>query len=242
MEIKVEKIKAVLNEYKKLKNSHISYYIGKYSDLLKKYNACMKDYSIKNKSVAEDFNVFNILKIETKEVITHSPIIAHLLNPNEHHAQQDYFYKLFLETVMPKDDRRQKFINASYKDYFVITEKGKIDIRIESINPSKPFIIIIENKIYADDQKEQIKRYYEIIKKRHSDDEIMIFYLTIDGDDPSTNSIAKKLREKLKAQKILYTISYEKEIKNWLEKSLENDIAPKIKYLIEQYLQTIKTL
>lgn len=243
MESEVEKIKTILLKYKNLKDSHVSDYISKYSNLLKKYNTCMEEYSIKNKSIAEDFNVFNILKIETQEVITHSPIIAHLLDPRGHHAQQDFFYELFLKIAIHEKDVEQKFINASYKDYFVITEKEKIDIRIESRNLSNPFIIIIENKIYADDQNEQIKKYYEIIKKRWSDDEILIFYLTRHGDDPSTSSIPKKLMEKLKAKKILYTISYKNEIKNWLEKSLENDIiAPKVKHTIEQYLQTIKTL
>ena len=113
-------------------------------------------------------------------------------------------------------------------------------IYIQSINPNKRFGIIIENKLFAGDQHLQLNRYYDFIKGRKYDDQqMMMFYLTIDGNDPSANSIDKKLMTELKDRNIMHNMSYKTDIKYWLQ-NLTTDIkADKVKYLIEQYLETI---
>ena len=50
----------------------------------------------------ENFNVFNILGLSTKEVRTHSAFIAELLNPKGSHGQGDTFLKLFVEQQKDK--------------------------------------------------------------------------------------------------------------------------------------------
>jgi hypothetical protein len=40
----------------------------------------------------EGFNIFRILKVETKEVRMHSALISDLLNPNGSHGKADAFY------------------------------------------------------------------------------------------------------------------------------------------------------
>ena len=47
----------------------------------------------------QDFNVFEILKLSTSEVRTHSAFIAELLNPRGSHGQQDKFFKLFIDEI-----------------------------------------------------------------------------------------------------------------------------------------------
>ena len=41
---------------------------------------------------APNFNLFEILELEGKEVSTHSAFLAHLLDPTETHAQGNLFY------------------------------------------------------------------------------------------------------------------------------------------------------
>src|SRR5260370_30434163 len=45
---------------------------------------------------APNFNLFRILEVEGREVSTHSALLAHLLDPNETHAQGDFFLRRFL--------------------------------------------------------------------------------------------------------------------------------------------------
>ena len=46
-----------------------------------------------------DFNVFSVLGLETKEVILHSKLLAELLNPCGSHGMGIYFLSSFLENL-----------------------------------------------------------------------------------------------------------------------------------------------
>ena len=85
---------------------------------------------------------------------------------------------------------------------------------------------LIENKLYAQDQKNQLERYHYSFPKA------TIFYLTLDG---------KKYHQKTDFDVV--AISYEKSIVKWLEKILE-EIKDK-EYLtnsIKQYYNLIKNI
>ncbi|WP_404840898.1 PD-(D/E)XK nuclease family protein [Alkalilimnicola ehrlichii] len=49
--------------------------------------------------------------------------------------------------------------------------------------------VIIENKIYADDQESQLRRYHDALKQKGYSP-IYIRYLTLDGSAPSEESLA----------------------------------------------------
>ena len=97
--------------------------------------------------------------------------LAELLNPNGRHGQGAAFLRLFLVqfgiTGFDADTATLKM------EYYVgpVTEKsgGRIDILINDRNGET---ILIENKIYAADQDNQMARYHEFRKKAH------LFYLT----------------------------------------------------------------
>ena len=143
----------------------------------------------------ENFNVFSILDRESDEVKTHSAIIAELLNPHGSHSQGTLFLKLFLEKLpedkIPKlkcgkdglSDEYLKKFEVGVEVSFEKKENGEmkrsqIDILIESDD----VCIVIENKIYAEDQKRQLGRYYEYALDTGK--KCGIIYLTLGGDEP----------------------------------------------------------
>lgn len=109
----------------------------------------------------ELFNVFNILNLSTNETRTHSAFLAELLRPDGSHGMHDTFLKLFLDSVTSLQDFDFKTENAKVTVEYSVgqinknaTEGGRLDILITSGNKA----IIIENKIYAEDQKNQLRR------------------------------------------------------------------------------------
>ena len=87
--------------------------------------------------------------------------------------------------------------------------------------------IVIENKIDAGDQYNQLLRYYNQYPKPTS----TLLYLTLYGSNPSKDSIGH-----LEINEDFYCVSYEKLIKNWLERIInEVDLPILIKENIRQY-------
>lgn len=83
----------------------------------------------------EKFNVFSILKMDTKENLTHSNFFGELLNPNGSHLKGDRFLQLFLNEI--QCNHLELSSATVYLEYFIgkrcDTEKvgGRIDIYIE---------------------------------------------------------------------------------------------------------------
>lgn len=120
----------------------------------------------------------------------------------------------------------ERYIGKVTNDY---TEGGSIDVLLKD---SSGKAIIIENKIYAKDQKNQLVRYYSSYSDSH------ILYLTLYGNDASKDS-------KGSLQKgIDYTcISYKNHILKWLEECRkEVAIKPLVRETIAQYIFLIKHL
>ncbi len=105
-------------------------------------------------ATGEKFNIFRVLNLSTSETRTHSAFLAELFNPKGSHGQGSVFLKLFVEQLGIKDfdfksanveiEKFAGYIDADYR------EGGRIDIVITDNNGQG---IIIENKIYAGDQK-----------------------------------------------------------------------------------------
>lgn len=96
------------------------------------------------------FNLFSVLRSSSDEVNLHSRFLAFLLNPKASHNCGSELLKNFLSTM---EIEGFDVTNAT-----VQTEYHNIDVLIR--NPAGQ-AIIIENKIYADDQPEQLARYYQ---------------------------------------------------------------------------------
>lgn len=188
----------------------------------------------------EDFNIFRVMHMESDEVYTHSAVIAELLNPKGSHGCGDTFLKLFLELLPSPFDSPFDTQDAKTEVEVVIgeitdEEGGRMDVLIES----KGQAIIIENKIYAGDQHNQLLRYYNYAEKQYRKGKYKLLYLTLDGKSPSESSTGKRLEE----NEDFYCISYAGEIRQWLLFCLTQAVQkPLVREIIVQYINLINKL
>lgn len=192
----------------------------------------------------ENFNIFQDLGLISDEVHLHSSIIATLLNTKGSHGQKDKYLKAFVEMLCKLDKNTPiDFIDTRNKKVSVQVEKtigpltkekgGRIDLYITDTRHR----IIIENKIYADDQYRQMKRYWNFGMQNGDEDSFRLIYLTLYGDAPNQESLGGLNRDQY------ICISYKHDIVKWLERCLELSAGqPLIRETIIQYINTIKIL
>lgn len=198
------------------------------------------------------YNIFKTLRLETDETKLHSAFIADLLNPGGFHEQKKTFLKLFLKMICKFEENDKRFdeniivkveesIGKIDKDK---SEGGRLDILIKG----ESFIIVIENKIYADDQINQLGRYHDYLEKQSLQVKYL-YYLTLFGGDASEKSTGKV---ELKYKRI----SYKEDILSWLNKCQDECIndttkddqdnktkhASRLKLAIIQYREIIERL
>lgn len=203
----------------------------RFESLMAQVNLVKAKYNDLAEYTGENYNVFNILNVTSNE-LSHSAIIANLLNTKGNHGQKDLFLNLFIREVENLFEEEIKLNDFETAKSFTRKEKhignGRIDIFISDGRNN----IIIENKINAGDQSEQLIRYKDFDKKAP------IFYLTLDGREPSKSS-----KGNLKLGKDFICISYKEHIKKWLEHCIK-EMANKaiIRETLNQYLNLVKNL
>lgn len=169
----------------------------------------------------------------------HSNILAFLLDPNEKHNHKD-FGESFLSLL--------KNIGLSLKGNSIVSvkredttdEARRIDIFIETDSD----YIIIENKIYADDQPKQITDYLESSEKLiGSRENIFVVYLTPFPKKPSEDSISSEELQILINNNHFINLTYNKDILLWLE-NLKNfkEGEETLKAGLLQYIDVVKAI
>ena len=178
------------------------------------------------RATGEHFNIFHILRVGRLEVTTHSPMLAQLLNPQGDHGQGAAFLRLFLSRfVITGFNADTAKVEMEYHVGEVTEDSGgRIDILIRD---GKGGMILIENKIYAGDQPNQMARYRDFGPQAH------LFYLTLDGREPSN----------IKAVPDLRCISYAAHILAWL-KDCRKEVAcvHTVRETISQYIHLLQEL
>jgi hypothetical protein len=160
------------------------------------------------------FNTLKILKLENHE-IRHSNILAWLLNPKENHSLRDYFLRKMIEHLILIDENSNnpqyeavgEILNHSLMDSHVYrevkTDKNRfIDLLI--VNQQLKSILLIENKFYSTESKNQLDDYLDFIQHTFEDFTIIPIYLTLDGEDPSNQQYFILTYERIES--ILHTI------------------------------------
>ena len=185
-----------------------------------------------------DYNIFLTLRKDSDEVNLHSRFIHSLLNPSSNHNQGTIFLDLFMQSCS-LDEFKIDINNAK-----VTREDHNIDILISDEVNSK--YIIIENKIYAEDQSTQIQRYIKDIYKQDKKADIYVLYLTLYGKKPSDASLGKfKLDGNYlkNGKQQVKSISYKNDILKWLnECRVEMQNLLKFDLIISQYIDVVKNL
>jgi len=242
--------------YEKVCNKIKNFFIEKEALYFKICNK-LKSFHLKKEKMKlrgfNDFNFINLLKGFSDEN-THSKIIAEFLNPEGLHYQEELFLEKFFE-ILNFDKTNIKEWEV-YTEFFVedVTGKGQGRIDIFLRNKKENKFIILENKIYANDQDAQIYRYVEYLYlkkdfnvKNYND--ILVLYLTPFKRNISSYSLDNyKIEEEClidtisNEKKALFkNITYEKEILEWLDKSLkEVENISNLRESIKQYQRAVK--
>lgn len=183
-------------------------------------------------------NIFDLLGIKTQENY-HSKFICSLIEYDK--CAKKEFLKMLKKEISDIDEdleckaRTERTLpdDTGRVDIFISGKFGKNDDNTR---------IIIENKIFASDQHEQIKRYFEYLDENDNNDKPKykgyLFYLTLEGKDPSQYGLG----DLFGTNKIIAKLSYSNHILPWLEKIKKNIEPPKMKTYISDYIEIVENL
>ena len=176
------------------------------------------------------FNMFRVCGINHDEN-KHSAIIAEFLNPKGSHGLKSKLLECFIETL----GESFTIQNFNCEKARVTTEHSFSDGRIDIIiTDNQGNAIIIENKIYAGDQPEQLKRYDNYAVETYKERNYQILYLTLSGGEASEQS----------GGGVKYLpISHKETIIKWLDKCVAIAARfPMVRETINQYINHLKQL
>ena len=186
----------------------------------------------RDKLVASRFNIFHLLGVADFEVTTHSALLANLLDPQGSHAQKHLFLGRFLTMCKAKfagfpvpanDITSSRWVIEKEK----VTSWGNLDLVVSC--RSLGYLLVIENKVWAEEQPEQLERYHCWMQTRSSTFPTQVLiYLTRDGAESHTH-----------AGHPYFALSYRDHIKGWIKSSLVDVKAPRIIEILGQYLEVI---
>ena len=204
--------------------------------LFEKVKTIKDEYDDSASKTGEKFNIFKIIGTLSNEV-KHSAFLAELLNVQGSHGQGCKYLNLFLEQLHIESADFDVKTSKTTVEFHIgpiieVEEKkegGNIDILLRDKDNR---CIVIENKIYADDQPDQLKRYHNYLLKQKGG---KLFYLNLHGDMP-------KESEGIEKDKDYQIITYRYDISAWLKKCLETETLPIMQEAIRQYYNSIKLL
>jgi len=151
-----------------------------------------KDFLELNRLLETEFNLFQMLKIGTKE-LKYSKILAWLLDPKENHNLEDVFLRKFLKKLIEINPDKFKQLDIEYVEIDCIPlDKAKVSVeqtllskkRLDVFVRTDKWIIVIENKLLSKESVMQTKFYSEELSEKFSDDTKICIYLTPDAADP----------------------------------------------------------
>ena len=190
-----------MTEFKKIQNL-----INIVKTKIDAHNKFKKEY---DKQLAFDFSLFHFIEIGENKI---SQVLAYFLDENTNHGQGNIFLKEFVRIFYDGEIVVQQ---VEIKCEKPIDYGRRIDIYIEL----KGLTIAVENKIWADDQNNQLNDYSEYLNEQ-SKGKYLLLYLNPYGSEPKPKSISEELKDKLKSEEKLKIISYKDDIisliNNWL--------------------------
>lgn len=185
------------------------------------------------------YNILSEIESPYKEAF-HSNMLASLLKEPQ---ILQAFLKLLPENI---SIHSKDLIDAAVDTEFVCPESQKrIDILIRlKFKPSgqdTPLYkaIILENKIYAKDQPQQLDNYFAALKGlKYPVKDILLVYLTLEGNAPSPDSFCTAKKENAS----LAQLSYQEHIIRFLNDSLTLDTvkqSSRLKNTIDSYKELL---
>lgn len=204
----------------------------------------------------KSYNIFTALKIERKELI-HSSMLVAIASYNaecknlffDMLAQKGDAQKIYTLRSLIEEEHYVNWINAEHK----LTERvgnnvrdrGRADIWLG--NRNKPaYRVIIENKIDANNQDHQLRRYFRYLTGENRVN-AGLYYLCL-KDDKYRRECARISASRFKTESSdvdtkYYIITYQDDIINWLRDVLELDnLEHDFRMAVEQYLEVLNKI
>lgn len=147
----------------------------------------------------EQGNLFTILDIENKEVSAHSAFLYFVFKPFQQ-ADDKYDDKnlreLLKELLNSKKDNHKNIDEYEYLDIRreVATEFGRLDFVIDADDET----FVIELKVWAGEQHEQIPRYRQYLIKQGADENNIFFLTPLERPSETGESINLTLKDNIK--------------------------------------------
>ncbi len=137
----------------------------------------------------EAFDVFNVMGVSNKELV-HSTVLANLMRGQASHGLGTRFRDALISHLCQArcmgpglpDSVLRSTAGATAK---ISRELAQIDILLDF--PQLRLVVAIENKLWAEDQKDQVKRYQQTLRELYPQyQSFALVYLTPTGRDSPT--------------------------------------------------------
>ncbi len=137
------------------------------------------------------FNIFEALGV-TRQELRHSDFLAFLLDPRQPHGLGDAFVQRFLQRVLAQPGQPPAPVSAievvltPFTNATVLREWNWIDLLL--VSEDHRLAVVIENKVGAGEQRGQLARYEEAVRRRYVAFRLLNIFLTPDRAAPSDPS------------------------------------------------------
>jgi hypothetical protein len=133
-------------------------------------------------------NIFELVGLSSSE-IRHSSFLKNLLDPSSSLGIGDRFLRFFLRHILISNQVEEDYgigllelELADLNDCTVYREYKNIDLLIEIKTNSKQFCVCIENKVFAGESENQLKKYRAIVNNEFGTHKKLFIFLTPNGD------------------------------------------------------------
>lgn len=178
------------------------------------------------------YNIFEVLKIQDKEVLI-CRLLGDLLDPSGRHDLEEKPLALFLKKIGCNSmfsSEELRYARVVLEE--VIDENRRIDLVIYIKN----FVLPIEVKIWAGDQKNQLRDYYFHFQRENRSRIDKIYYLTPDGREPSPYSCNGLSLNQIQA------LSFRDDVAAWLNEVLGLVENQRIRMALEEFREVIESM
>lgn len=240
----VARMTGLFERYTALQRTRDAAFMTRFQAFVPGFQAALRSADEIHRASAPGFNIFTFLKVAESELM-HSDFLAFLLNPRKEHAQGNAFLKAFFQMLTEKNIRSEKssipplplppdpfekgYWQVDREAFFTSQDQEYNYLDIVLSNPVIGARYIIENKVNADEQPNQISRYYNHLEQgKDSAPYRGVLFLTRSGYAAGTANGAT-----------YYRLSYRDDIHRWLDIALEEVKAPTVRETVKQYIALV---
>jgi len=194
----------------------------------------------------QEISLWRIIKKLKRDENSYSDFMAYFMDPNENHGIEERFLKKFLFSVVksenelvgelktalhPIDIEMSSFNEVSIYREYNFRDYGRIDILIE--DKGNNILVLLENKLYSKEGKNQTNRYWEAVNKKfdptkYPDQNRLLIFLSPDGLNAENEKFIN--------------ISYQVLIDTVNELLEENNMPAETQRILTNYMKNLKEI